>query len=96
MIQLKWSWQKTPSAAPPWKRRSGREVAELMRFSKTAGGQIRLSKTEEITMGKCGKLTEVYSRVCGYFRPISNWNKGKKEEYKERKNYDANKSKGVK
>ncbi len=27
---------------------------------------------------------EVYSRVVGYFRPINQWNKGKKEEYKER------------
>ena len=32
-------------------------------------------------MAKCGEKTEVYSRVCGYFRPVSNWNKGKKEEY---------------
>lgn len=27
---------------------------------------------------------EVYSRVCGYFRPVSQWNKGKKEEFRER------------
>ena len=38
-------------------------------------------------MSKCGEKTEVYSRVCGYFRPVSNWNKGKKEEFKERKNF---------
>ena len=36
-------------------------------------------------MKKCGEKTEVYSRVCGYFRPVSNWNKGKQEEFKERK-----------
>ncbi len=29
--------------------------------------------------------TEVYSRVCGYFRPVNQWNKGKREEYNERK-----------
>ena len=29
-------------------------------------------------MSKCGAKTEIYSRVCGYFRPVSNWNKGKK------------------
>ena len=29
--------------------------------------------------------TEVYSRVVGFFRPVSSWNKGKKEEFKERK-----------
>jgi ribonucleoside-triphosphate reductase len=36
---------------------------------------------------KCGKATEVYSRVVGYLRPVSYWNKGKKEEFKERKVY---------
>jgi len=30
---------------------------------------------------------EVYSRVVGYFRPINQWNKGKKEEFKDRKEY---------
>ena len=28
--------------------------------------------------------TEVYSRCCGYFRPVNQWNKGKAEEFKER------------
>ena len=28
---------------------------------------------------------EVYSRVVGYFRPVSNWNPGKQQEFKERK-----------
>jgi anaerobic ribonucleoside-triphosphate reductase len=28
---------------------------------------------------------EVYSRVVGYYRPVANWNDGKKEEFKERK-----------
>ena len=40
-------------------------------------------------MAKCGCKTEVYSRVCGYFRPVSNWNRGKKEEFKERKLYEV-------
>ena len=31
---------------------------------------------------------EVYSRVVGYFRPVNQWNKGKKEEFKERKVYE--------
>ena len=38
-------------------------------------------------MTKCGKKCEVYSRVCGYYRPTSHWNKGKKEEYKDRVMY---------
>ncbi len=28
---------------------------------------------------------EVYSRVVGYYRPVSQWNKGKREEFSERK-----------
>lgn len=34
---------------------------------------------------ECGARTEVYSRVVGYLRPVSQWNKGKKEEFKQRK-----------
>ena len=28
--------------------------------------------------------TEIYSRVVGYFRPVNQWNAGKREEYGER------------
>ena len=39
-------------------------------------------------MGKsCEAKTEVYSRVVGFFRPVQEWNKGKKEEYSEREEY---------
>lgn len=38
-------------------------------------------------------LCEVYSRVVGYFRPIANWNDGKKAEFKDRKVYDIVKAK---
>lgn len=32
------------------------------------------------------KITcEIYSRVSGYFNPVSHWNKGKKEEFRQRK-----------
>ena len=34
---------------------------------------------------------EVYSRVSGYYRPVNQWNKGKQEEFKERKVTDVNK-----
>jgi len=30
---------------------------------------------------------EVYSRIVGYLRPVSQWNDGKKEEYKQRQEY---------
>ena len=36
---------------------------------------------------QCGKETEVYSRVVGYLRPVRNWNNGKREEFKDRKEY---------
>ncbi|MBQ1477332.1 MAG: ribonucleoside triphosphate reductase [Erysipelotrichaceae bacterium] len=35
----------------------------------------------------CGKPTEVYSRITGYYRPVQNWNKGKAQEFKDRKTY---------
>ena len=35
----------------------------------------------------CGKPTEVYSRITGYYRPIQNWNVGKTEEFKNRRTY---------
>ena len=44
-------------------------------------------KGEEFKCSKCGEETEVYSRIVGYFRPLRNWNKGKQEEYKFRKEY---------
>lgn len=42
-------------------------------------------------MSKCGAICEVFSRVCGYFRPVTNWNKGKQEEFKERKVFEVKK-----
>jgi len=33
--------------------------------------------------------TEIYSRVVGYFRPVNQWNKGKKEEFKERIEFEV-------
>ena len=39
-----------------------------------------------------GRKTEIYSRVVGYLRPISQWNKGKQAEFKARKNFDAEKA----
>lgn len=37
---------------------------------------------------KCGKPTEVYSRITGYYRPVQNWNDGKLAEFKNRKLYE--------
>ena len=48
---------------------------------------------ELYTCPKCGKETEVYSRITGYYRPVKNWNDAKSQEYKERKTYDILNSK---
>lgn len=34
---------------------------------------------------KCGRKCVIYSRVCGYFAPVRQWNKGKREEFKQRR-----------
>jgi anaerobic ribonucleoside-triphosphate reductase len=31
--------------------------------------------------------TEVYSRIVGYLRPVSQWNEGKQQEFKDRKEF---------
>jgi ribonucleoside-triphosphate reductase len=33
--------------------------------------------------------TEVYSRIVGYIRPVSNWNCGKEAEFHERKMFNV-------
>jgi len=38
-------------------------------------------------MQQCGCKTEVFSRVVGYHRPVNSWNKGKQEEFKDRREY---------
>lgn len=32
---------------------------------------------------------EVYSRVVGFLSPLSQWNKGKKEEFRDRRTFDG-------
>ncbi len=38
----------------------------------------------------CGKETEVYSRITGYYRPVKNWNQGKLQEFADRAEYNVN------
>ena len=49
-------------------------------MQKLTGGHINMVKT------KC----EVYSRVVGYLRPVSQWNEGKQAEWKDRKVFKTN------
>lgn len=41
---------------------------------------------------KCDGKTEVWSRCTGFFRPISSWNKGKRQEYNDRVEYSVEKA----
>ena len=43
---------------------------------------------EQYTCPHCGRKTEVYSRITGYYRPVQNWNDGKAQEFRDRKVYD--------
>ena len=47
---------------------------------------------EQYTCPICGRATEVYSRITGYYRPVQNWNDGKAQEFKDRKVYDLSHS----
>jgi len=49
---------------------------------------------EHFTCPQCGKKCEVYSRVVGYLRPVSQWNDGKQSEFKIRKMFDGRVSLG--
>ena len=62
-------------------------------------GLVYEDNDEKINIFKCNdcynknkslnnfRKCEVYSRVVGYLRPVQQWHKGKKQEYKERKEY---------
>ena len=47
---------------------------------------------EQYTCPECGAVTEVYSRITGYYRPVKNWNDGKAAEFEKRTEYDIKKS----
>jgi hypothetical protein len=41
-------------------------------------------------MAKCDGRMEVFSRVVGYYAPTTQWNKGKREEFKDRVTFKPN------
>jgi len=45
---------------------------------------------EHFTCPTCGKTAEVYSRVVGFLTPVQNWNRGKREEFRDREEYVSN------
>lgn len=43
---------------------------------------------EHFKCPECGADCEVYSRIVGYIRPVSQWNKGKQMEFQKRKTFE--------
>jgi len=43
---------------------------------------------EHYSCPTCGRATEVWSRVVGFYRPVQNWNPGKQEEFRSRNTYE--------
>ncbi|MEA3379124.1 MAG: ribonucleoside triphosphate reductase [Nanoarchaeota archaeon] len=46
----------------------------------------------QCNQGECKNNCEVFSRVVGYYRPVQTWNKGKTEEFRERKAFNEKRS----
>ncbi len=44
---------------------------------------------EQFECPECHGPTEVYTRIVGYYRPVSLWNRGKQAEYKDRMVYES-------
>ena len=47
---------------------------------------------EQTVCPHCGRTTEIYSRITGYYRPVQNWNDGKAQEFKDRRVYEPGRS----
>jgi len=58
-----------------------------LRTMETIDQEIK-EKREELRNTK-GTQTEIYTRIVGYYRSLSNWNKGKRDEYNIRRPFDA-------
>ncbi len=47
---------------------------------------------DKTTAPKREIMTEIYSRISGYYRPVNQWNKAKQKEFSERKYVDLEKA----
>lgn len=76
----------------------GKEISalEAERKAAAAGSPEKIAEIDGKLAQLRGRLaaakgtpTEVYSRIVGYYRSVKNWNAGKREEYRERRMFDA-------
>jgi prefoldin subunit 5 len=68
-----------------------------MRTTKAVEKEIKALEKEIKALEKIldqteGRLTEVYSRIVGYYRDTRAWNPGKAQEFTERKTFDIRKT----
>lgn len=52
--------------------------------------EAEIAQTKEALASAKGRDTEVYARIVGYYRSVRNWNKGKRDEYDQRKQFVYN------
>ena len=48
-----------------------------------------IAETQKALDNVRGAETEVYARIVGYYRSLKNWNKGKKDEFAQRKTFQV-------
>jgi len=65
----------------------------MIKYHEDRNGNLVDEKGNIIVPREKRQKTEVYSRVVGYLRQVSDWNKGKQAEFKDRKLF---KTKGAK
>ena len=53
-----------------------------------------MAKSDQKAEAKCDEKVEIFSRVVGYYRPVTRWNDGKKEEFVERNTFCQDKALG--
>ena len=63
------------------------ELMETLGISRQVAVEIVALSVNAAREEKRRIPTEQYSRVVGYLRPVSQWNIGKQEEFRERKTY---------
>lgn len=66
---------------------SDEEIDGIESYDETSGKVI-------LKDGKIRRLTSIFTRCMGYFRPVENYNIGKKQEFKDRKWFKEEKIKG--
>ncbi len=62
------------------------EMIKMVKTKSKISEKIEALEQQLLTVE--GKETEKYARIVGYYRAVRNWNKGKREEYRFRVNYN--------